>query len=72
MIQARFYRFSGVMALNSLGRLGSAFLNLRGLVSPVGIKPLEGALTQVRTFKDVDVLAKRCKDCYFERDDYRW
>ncbi|CAN7945765.1 unnamed protein product [Ixodes hexagonus] len=26
----------------------------------------------VRTFKDMDVLTKRCKDCYFKKDDDRW
>uniref|UniRef100_A0A6M2CLX7 Large ribosomal subunit protein bL36m n=1 Tax=Rhipicephalus microplus TaxID=6941 RepID=A0A6M2CLX7_RHIMP len=26
----------------------------------------------VRTFKDLDVLTKRCKDCYFKKGDDRW
>uniref|UniRef100_G3ML62 Large ribosomal subunit protein bL36m n=1 Tax=Amblyomma maculatum TaxID=34609 RepID=G3ML62_AMBMU len=26
----------------------------------------------VRTFKDMDVLTKRCKDCYFKKGDDRW
>ncbi|OQR78786.1 39S ribosomal protein L36 [Tropilaelaps mercedesae] len=42
------------------------------MVIPHGVDIHSTSLQQVRTFKDVDVLCKRCKDCYFQRDDYRW
>lgn len=34
--------------------------------------PVVAVQIPIRTFKDMDVLTKRCKDCYFKKGDDRW
>lgn len=57
-----------VRAFSALAATTSRHNNV---VSPPSIK--HSALQiSVRTFKDMDVLTKRCKDCYFKKGDDRW
>ncbi|KAH9407370.1 54S ribosomal protein L36, mitochondrial [Tyrophagus putrescentiae] len=46
----------------------------RIILSPLlpSLSPAAYQLTQVRTFRDKDVLKLRCNACYFKKEDDRW